>query len=358
MNRLWVYLSLTFTTVIILAMVGIMVTIRLTSGIDLDPNTPPPPEVVEYLNDQGIRPFTPDVTLIAVTIGVIAIGAGVWMSRRLTKPLSELEEAAIAIGQQDLTRRVPIHGSQEFLAVASSFNNMAALLEQEESLRRNLLADVAHELRHPIHILQGNLQAILDDIYPLTKDEIDKLVQQTNHLSVLVNDLHILAQAEAHQLPLSKQGINIADLVKELATSYSSLAAAKNISLRVQLLGTIPDSTDLDKDRMRQAINNLLDNAFRHTPDGGTIVVSIEQSDPHLLITVSDTGEGIDAEKLPYVFERFYRIDKARDRSATSTGLGLAIVKVIIEAHDGSVLVSSPGIGQGSTVTISLNNQE
>ena len=356
MNRLWVHLSLTFTAVIILAVVGITMTVRLTSEINPDPNNPPSQEVVEYLEERGRERFTPNFTLAAITIGAIAIGAGVWMSRRLTKPLLELEEAAVAIGHQDLSRRVPVHGSQEFLAVAAAFNDMASLLEQEETLRRNLLADVAHELRHPVHILQGNLQAILDGVYPLNEDEIERLVSQTKQLSVLVNDLHILAQAEAQQLPLFKQKTDIANLVKDTAASYTSIAAARNINLRVELLGTMPDSVYVDAARMRQAINNLLDNALRHTPDGGTITISVQQIASDLNIEVTDTGEGITEDQLPHVFERFYRSDKARERSANSTGLGLAIVKAIIEAHESTIVATSPGTGQGSTLTILLKN--
>jgi signal transduction histidine kinase len=355
MNRLWVYLSLTFTTVIILAIAGITITFRLTAGIDSDPENPPPPEVAEYMRERGLQQLPSNVTVVAVTIGVIAIGAGAWMSRRLTKPLSELEEAAIAIGKQDLSRRVPVHGSQEFVAVATSFNDMAAMLEQEETIRRNLLADVAHELRHPIHILQGNLQAILDDVYPLDKDEIARLVEQTDQLSVLVNDLHILAQAEAHQLPLSKQDTDIAILVKEVAAAHASLASARQISLRVELLGTMPHKIYVDESRMRQAISNLLDNALRHTPDNGLITITVERSGIQLIIRVSDTGDGISADQIPYVFDRFYRIDKSRDRSASSAGLGLAIVKAIVEAHQGTVKMSSAGSGRGSTFTIVLN---
>ncbi len=356
MNRLWVYLSLSFAAVIILAVVGISVTFRLTTDIGLDSDNPPPPEVIAYMRERGMEPFTPELTFLAITIGVIAIGAGAWMSRRLTKPLLELEEAAVAIGQQDLSRRVPVYGSQEFVAVSSAFNNMASLLEHEESLRRNMLADVAHELRHPVHILQGNLQAILDDVYPLSKDEISRLVDQTLHLSILVNDLHILAQAEAQQLPLFKQETDIASLVKDTAASYSSLAAGRQIKLRVELLGTMPDSIYIDKARMRQAISNLLDNALRHTPDNGLIIVSVEQTATNLIMKITDTGEGIAGDQLPYVFDRFYRSDKARVRNANSTGLGLAIVKVIVEAHEGVVTVSSPGKGQGSTFIITLIN--
>lgn len=356
MNRLWVHLSLTFTAVIVLAIFGVTMTVRLSFEMDADPNNPPPPEVTEYMQNRGRQRFTPDVVLVAITIGTIAIGAGVWMSRRMTKPLLELEEAAVAIGQQDLSRRVPVHGSQEFLAVATAFNDMASLLEQEESLRRNMLADVAHELRHPVHILQGNLQAILDDVYPLSKHEIGKLVDQTSHLSILVNDLHILALAEAQQLPLFKQETNIANLVKETAANFTSLAAARNIILRVELLGTMPAGVYIDAARMRQAINNLLANAIRHTPDNGTITVTVEQAANNLLIQISDTGEGITEDQIPHIFERFYRSDKARERSATSTGLGLAIVKAIIEAHDCTISVASPGIGQGTSFTIAIPN--
>jgi signal transduction histidine kinase len=240
MNRLWIRLSLLFTAVVVVAVLAITLTVRLTSSGSRDSENPPPPEVIEYFESQRRTDFAPDVTVVAIVVGVIAISAGVWMSRSLTKPLSELEDGAGAIAGQDLSHRVPVHGSQEMVAVAIAFNNMAAQLEQEEKLRRNLLADVTHELRHPVHILQGNLQAILDDVYPLNKDEIMRLVDQTQHLSVLVNDLHVLAQAEAQQLPLFKQETDIATLVKQTASSFNPLASARNIDLRVELLGTMP----------------------------------------------------------------------------------------------------------------------
>ena len=354
MNRLWIRLSLLFTAVVVVAVLAITLTVRLTSNGSRDSENPPPPEVVEYFESQRRTDFAPDVTVVAIVVGVIAISAGVWMSRSLTKPLSELEDGAGAIAGQDLSHRVPVHGSQEMVAVAIAFNNMAAQLEQEEKLRRNLLADVTHELRHPVHILQGNLQAILDDVYPLNKDEIMRLVDQTQHLSVLVNDLHVLAQAEAQQLPLFKQETDIATLVKQTASSFNPLASARNIDLRVELLGTMPEKVTIDRARMRQAIHNLLDNALRHTPNGGTITVSVEQVQGNLQIWIADTGEGIPADQLPYVFERFYRIDKARSRDRNSTGLGLAIVKAIVEAHESSITVTSPGSGQGSVFIISM----
>jgi len=353
-NRLWIRLSLAFAAVVIIAMSALGIAVRLTLEFTNLTGQAVPVEVREFfqLLRQDSPPF--EITPVLIIVGLIAIGAGIWMSHSLTSPLAELEEAAQAIGEQDLSRRVPARGSQELVAVASAFNVMAEQLEQAETLRRNLLSDVAHELRHPVHVLQGNLQAILDDVYPLNKEEIARLSDQTRHLAVLVNDLHVLAQADAHQLPLKYQMADIAVLVKEAMAAFKPLATANDVSVRVELLGTIPEAMKLDAARIRQAIHNLLDNALRHTPDGGAITVSVEQVQDVVEVRVKDTGSGIPPEQLPYIFERFYRTDKARDRGRGGTGLGLAIVKAIVEAHSGTISINSPGVGQGSTVVISL----
>jgi two-component system sensor histidine kinase BaeS len=353
MNRLWVRLSLAFAAVFIVAVLAIGLAIRLTNAVVMESLSAPPPEVRAYFEQLRTNQPWPSITTVLGVVGVVAIIAGVWMSRRVTAPLAELEEAAQALGQQDFSQRVSLNGSQEMVAVASAFNEMATQLEEAETLRRNLLADVAHELRHPVHVLQGSLQAILDDVYPCTKEEIARLSDQTYHLTVLVNDLHVLAQAEARQLPLDRQMTDVATLVKETAAAFKPLAAAKGITLRVELLGTMPRLT-LDRARLRQAIHNLLDNALRHTPRSGTITVSVEQVGDAVQLRVQDTGEGIGPERLPYVFDRFYRTDPARPRHGDGTGLGLAIVKANVEAHDGTVTVTSPGIDQGSVFTISL----
>jgi signal transduction histidine kinase len=355
MNRLWVRLSLAFTVVFIVAVLAIGVTIRLTNAVVTDPVTAPPPEVEAYFKRIRAEQPWPGVTTVMVVVGAVAIGAGIWMSRRVTAPLAEMEQAAQAVGRQDFSRRVSVHGSQEIVAVATAFNEMAAQLEQAEALRRNLLADVAHELRHPVHVLQGSLQAILDDVYPLTKEEVARLSEQTHHLAVLVNDLHVLAQAEAHQLPLHKTMMDVATLVKATVAAFKPLVAERNVTVQVELLGTMPELL-VDRARLRQAIHNLMDNALRHTPEGGTITVSVEQSPDAVEIRVQDTGEGISAEQLPHIFDRFYRADDARSRDRGGTGLGLAIARANVEAHGGTVSVTSPGVGQGSTFTISLPN--
>jgi two-component system sensor histidine kinase BaeS len=355
MNRLWVRLSLAFATVFIVAVLAIGLAIRLTNTVVMESVSAPPPEVRAYFEQLRASQPWPSITTVLGVVGVVAIIAGVWMSRRVTAPLAELEEAAQALGQQDFSQRVSLNGSQEMVAVAGAFNEMATQLEEAETLRRNLLADVAHELRHPVHVLQGSLQAILDDVYPCTKEEIARLSDQTYHLTVLVNDLHVLAQAEARQLPLDRKMTDVATLVKETAAAFKPLAAAKGITLRVELLGTMPKLT-LDRARLRQAIHNLLDNALRHTPRSGIITVSVEQVGNAVQLRVQDTGEGIASERLPYVFDRFYRTDPARPRHGDGTGLGLAIVKANVEAHDGTVTVMSPGVDQGSLFVISLPN--
>ncbi len=216
-----------------------------------------------------------------------------------------------------------------------------------------MLADVAHELRNPLHLLQGNLQAMLDDVYPLNKEEIGRLVDQTRQLARLTDDLHELAQAEAHRLPLHKQTVDVATLVKESAAAFRPLAKSKEVELRVELLGTIP-TLHVDAARLRQATDNLLRNALRHTPAGGRILVQVEQQDSAVTMRVEDTGQGIAAEHLAHVFDRFYRTDSARSRDQGGTGLGLAIARAIIEAHDGQIEVASPGLGHGSTFTVRL----
>jgi signal transduction histidine kinase len=308
-----------------------------------------PPETFQRLREAAMAEVLTSVTGLVVGGAVAALLVGVWLSRSMTAPLRQLETAANTLKTRDFTPRVPVRGSQELVAVATAFNEMAEQLQQAETLRRNLLADVTHELRHPLHILQGNLQAILDDVYPLSKEEIARLVDQTHHLTAMVKDLHELAQAEARQLPLDKQPTDMADLVKETTADFKPFAASKQIQLKVELLGALPVTSGVDPARIRQVVHNLLDNALRHTPQGGVITVQVEQVAAGLQVTVQDNGDGIAPEQVGHVFDRFYRTDSGRSRNHSGAGLGLAIVKAIVEAHDGEIGVRSEGLGKGST---------
>lgn len=291
------------------------------------------------------------------TAALAAVGGivfGILMSRSLTAPLNNLADAARSIGARDLSKRVEEKGSDEMIAVTRAFNEMAADLEEAEQLRRNMLADVAHELRTPLTVVQGNLRAILDEVYPLDQSEVARLYEQTRLLSRLVNDLHELAQAEAKQLPLNREAIDIAELVETVSDTFHPSAEAKGVALRCKLDSDTPP-VQVDAARLTQVLQNLLANALRHTPKGGSITVQLHPHSDTLRLSVTDTGEGIPPDHLPHVFDRFYRADPARTRDRGGAGLGLAIARALVEAHGGSISVTSVGVpGQGSRFTIDL----
>lgn len=359
MNRLWVRFALVISGIMLL-----VVFLPVLLGLRFSP----PPEVSNEFAEM-LASMSPEAradfeslmgdavgTFFArslAVVGVVATLAGILLSRMLLSPLNDLSEGAQAIANRDLSYRVPETGSTEMRTVAVSFNQMAGELEQAEALRRQLLADVAHELRNPLHVLRGNLQAILDGVYPMNQEEMSRLLDQTDHLTRLVNDLHELALAEARRLPLHLAPTDLGALVKDTAEVFRPLAAADGIDLRVELLGPSP-TVSVDAARIRQALQNLLWNAMRHTPAGGAIRVTITARAGEAAVAVIDNGEGIAPEHLPQVFDRFFRADPARDREERGAGLGLAIVKAIVESHAGTVRAESAGVGLGSTFTMTL----
>lgn len=350
MNRLWVRLSLAFSGVIILAIL-----LMILTGWLFDPDPSFEARRAQNFSEAELRERLPAVVLgMATVIGLVGIGAGVWISRSLTSPLQELEEAAQAIGRQELGRRVHVEGSQEMVAVGQAFNQMAEALEHSEDLRRNLVADVAHELRTPLSVLQGNLRAIIDDVYPLEKAEVARLYDQTRHLSRLVQDLHDLAQAEAQALPLYRRHLDAVSLVRATAESFAPLAEEDDVKL-VERFPAQALTVNADEARLTQAVQNLLANALRHTPAGGAITIEVAGEETgQIAIVVRDDGAGIEPQHLPHVFDRFYRADRSRSRHSGGAGLGLAIVRAIVEAHGGEASAASDGAGQGSVFRIRL----
>ena len=291
--------------------------------------------------------------LLAGIGGLLGLVLGVLMSRQLTAPLEKLAQGAHAVGSGQLSTRVPEEGTEEILAVARAFNEMAQGLEQAEELRRNLLADVAHELRTPLTVLQGNLQAILDDVYQLDKEEVARLYDQTRHLHRLVNDLHELAQAEARKLPLDRRELDLGQVAESAAASFEPMAEERQVRLTVQRPAQ-PVTVLGDAARLTQVVQNLVANALRHTPAGGAVTVQVREEAGEAVLEVVDTGEGIPPEHLGQIFDRFYRTDKARSRESGGAGLGLAIVRALVEAQGGRVQAESPGPGQGATFRVML----
>jgi two-component system sensor histidine kinase BaeS len=213
------------------------------------------------------------------------------------------------------------------------------------------MADISHELRGPLTVLEGNLRAALDNVVQLDEKELANLYGQTRHLIRLVNDLRELALAEAGHLPLTYSTIEINTLIEEVLWNYALIAEEKGVSLSSSL-SSDPLTIKADKVRLRQILSNLLSNAIRHTPSGGNVKVQIEQTFKEVIIKVSDTGEGIAKEHLPYLFDRFYRTDKSRQRETGGSGLGLAVVKALVESMGGQVTGTSEGINKGATFCI------
>ncbi len=296
--------------------------------------------------------------IIGLAGGIIGLFFGVLVSRSLTAPLQRLSDAARAVGARNLSQRVKVEGTDEVKDMANAFNEMAAALEQTEALRRNMVADVAHELRTPLTVLQGNLLAILDEVYPMDNAEVARLYDQTRLLGRLVDDLHELSQADANQLTLNLHPVQLDELVHTTVAKFESLAEADGIKLNVDMAPDLPIII-ADSGRLSQILHNLLNNALVHTLKGGQITIRTTYTKETLSLQVKDTGDGIPPESLPYVFNRFYRVDSSRNRNTGGTGLGLAIVKALVEAHGGTIGVTSEGKpGLGSSFTVDFPRQQ
>lgn len=284
---------------------------------------------------------------------LIGMLLSVSMSRSVTRPISQLAYATRAIGQRDLGYRVQTHGSRELQELAQSFNRMAEQLEHTETTRRNLMADVAHELRTPLAVLDGNLRAILDGVHALNEDEIALLYEQTHHLNRLVDDLRDLSLAESNQLSLNRREVDLARLARESAAHFDLVAQEQGIELHTEVEASLIHPA-LDENRIRQLLHNLLSNAFRHTRKGGNILISAKRllDETAVEIAISDNGAGISAEELSNIFDRFYRTGETVRRDQGGTGLGLTIVKAIVEALGGTIRAESGGKDQGSKFTI------
>jgi signal transduction histidine kinase len=318
-------------------------------SVPLSGNPPPPP-----LRRDPWKEIPLDLLRSFVFAGILGIAGGIAASRIVAAPITRLADAAQAIGAGDLATRVPAnHSSMELDELTTAFNKMAADLQHAAALRTSLMADVSHELRTPLTVLEGNLRAALDHVYELDEEQIANLYEQTRHLIRLVNDLRELALAEAAQLPLDVQPLDVARLAEETAAAFELLAEEKGISLAMQLAPGMPPIA-ADRVRVRQSLHNLLANALRHTPRGGTITISAQPAAAGVAMAVADTGEGIDPAAIVHVFERFYRTDPSRSRETGGSGLGLAIVKALVEAQGGTVQAASPGLGQGSVFTMRL----
>jgi len=341
MNRPWVRLSLMISAVLFLMFFLQFLNITLEqSGKKPDPDGSPPAEIQRRLFN---------FMLFSVVVGT---SGGVVIGHLISAPITRIANAAQRLSKKEMGVRVPVGGSQEIRELAEAFNKMASELQRAEELRASLMADVSHELRTPLTVLESNLRAALDQVIPLEEADIANLYSQTRHLTRLVNDLREISLAEAGKLPLEKFPTDLKALAVETLQALEPLATEKGVTL-VDELPPLPEAA-LDPFRMRQVLFNLLTNALRHTPPGGTITVFGLTGVGWLTLSVKDSGEGLEAEQLAIVFDRFYRGEKSRNRETGGTGLGLAIVRGIVEAHGGKVEAKSAGKGKGCEFVMGL----
>ncbi len=294
-----------------------------------------------------------------VAIGGFALVIGLGLSRIISRPVVELTEATRAVAAGDLSVRVPVRYQGELRELGVAFNRMTEELARADELRRSMTADVAHELRTPLSVIRGKLEGVLDGVYPATPEHLEPILEETNLLTHLVEDLRLLALAEAGQLRLEKRRTDVGDLLGDAYVNFSPQAADRGVTLALDLPVELP-RVDADPRRIAQVLGNLLTNALRHTPQGGHVTLSAALVAPVegdgegvVEVRVADTGTGILPENLPYIFERFWRGEKSRSRAGGGTGLGLAIARQLVEMHGGTIGVESVP-GQGSVFRFTL----
>jgi two-component system OmpR family sensor kinase/two-component system sensor histidine kinase BaeS len=370
-----------FITVIVLGVCGmgtvIVLSVRLNQGADgsSHPTFAPPwitsdptPPIVFTPPASGTPLTIPDATppyeefrnaldwrgpvSALLAFCAILLGAATFFSRRVTRPLTRLTRAARTMAGGDLNVRVESSAVREIDDLAGAFNTMATSLSDADRQRRQMTADVAHELRTPLAIIRGRLEGMQDGIYSPSPEQITTLLNETALLERLIEDLRLLALVDTGQLPLHKESISPTFLLESVGRSFAEQARSLGVELRVADLPALPE-VEADPQRISQVLGNLIANSLRHTPAGGTVLLNASRGVDAVYVSVSDTGSGIAPEDLPHIFDRFYRADAARTRTGGGAGLGLAIARRLIEAHHGTIRAESAP-GQGTVITFFL----
>ncbi|TGD85492.1 HAMP domain-containing histidine kinase [Mycolicibacterium sp. CH28] len=294
----------------------------------------------------------------ALAVSALAAMAMSWyLSRRMHRSTTELSQAATAIanGRYDIRVSPPRLG-KEFDQIALAFNTMAQRLGEVEYTRRQMLADLAHEIRTPVSVLEGYMEALEDGVQCLDQDTISMLRDQTRRLTRFSVDVNALSSAEQNTTSIDARWVSVEEVIAGALATFAASYAAKCVALDARVpAGLSP--VWADPERLGQVLSNLLDNALRHTRRGDRVQVVAESTDHDITISVSDTGDGVPAEHVTRLFDRFYRVDGARDRQHGGAGIGLAIAKALVEAHNGHIVASSDGVGAGCTFTLMLPRQ-
>lgn len=288
----------------------------------------------------------------ALGVSIVALLIGIFLSQTLTRPIRELTEATHAVTEGDLGAQVSVRSQDEMGKLAAAFNQMSADLARSTETRKQMTADIAHELRTPLSLIIGHAEAVHDGVLAASKENFEIVREEAMRLEHLVDDLRTLSLADAGELSISPQKISPQKLLSDLQTTYQYIASQKSVKISLDIASKIP-MLNIDPVRMTQVLTNILDNALRHTPEGGQIVLSARNVEDGVELSVQDSGPGIQGEDANRIFNRFYRADASRTRDDGGSGLGLAIAKSIVQAHRGQIYAESmPGLGL--TVTIKL----
>lgn len=299
------------------------------------------------------------LTLAALAAVLAAVLVSLLVSRQVVAPVQAMMNASQRIAEGHYDERVEVSGNlakdelDELAALALSFNQMASRLERTETMRRELIADVTHELRTPLSTIKGSLEGLMDGVLPASPETYQQIYLEADRLQKLVDDLQELSRVEAGAYELHRSTVPVKRLVEAVITRLSRQFEEKGVALETDLKPDLPD-VQVDEDRIGQVLLNLVGNALQYTPQGGRVLITAEPRRGEVAILIADSGIGIPPEHLQHIFTRFYRVDKSRSRARGGSGIGLTIARHLVEAHGGHIGVESAGPGLGSTFTFTL----
>lgn len=301
---------------------------------------------VRLITGTGTAPFGLGA-LAAAAAALVVAAAFVTAMRRVGVPFTEVVSAAGRVADGDYSVRIAEHGSMSLRSVARAFNSMTAQLQAQDAQRRDLIADIAHELRTPLSVMQGQIEALIDGVYPRDDERLKDVLDETRLLARLVDDLGTLAHAERGTLALAKEPTDLGALARDTAAGLAPEAAARQVVIDVADAGPLP-AADVDPVRIRQVLINLVSNAIRHSKSGGRVSITLTDRPEAIAVAVADTGEGIEADALPRIFDRFYK-----GAGSHGSGLGLTIARKLVEAHGGTIAADSR-VGRGTTMIFTV----
>ncbi len=311
------------------------------------------PDLVANLFNSIFGAMTSALTLATIAAVLTALAVSLFVTRRIVAPIRAMTRASVRIAGGRYRERVPVPSEDELGELATSFNGMAESLQRVEERRRDLIADVVHELRTPLASIAGYMEGMVDGVILAEPETFHRVHRETERLQRLVGDLQELSRAEAGQVPLHLRRVDVHGLVEAAAGRLGPQFGDKGVELVVEIPAGLPPVL-VDPDRINQVLTNLLGNALQYTPAGGVVTVRANGQNNGVAIAVKDTGIGIPAEHLPHVFDRFYRVDPSRARASGGSGIGLTIARHLVETHGGTIRAESAGPDRGSTFTIVL----